>query len=263
MDASSGASINDKATAERAGDDLAASISLTSSEPAARASDAQRRPGRPKGLGRVVGSGRAKGTKNRFSQDLREMILSRGRPIELLCDISSGRKIRIGPQAGPGDPQYTFPTLAQRIEAAALLMRKVAPDLSASTIEATTAATVRHESDLGDGRLPDELEVARQIAFILDRARRRIEERRGASEPTLEPVVIEAPRTSESAPTPPTKPQPPPLQILQEGPGGRFTVTRRSDGRVMSFFTFREDAERFCAEHGGAGPAAASATGTG
>src|SRR5215469_11542443 len=77
----------------------------------------KRGPGRPKGLGRVPGSGRQKGTPNRTTAELREQITA-ARPVEFLIKVAEGRWVRIGPQAGPGEAAYAYPSLEQRLRAA-------------------------------------------------------------------------------------------------------------------------------------------------
>jgi len=93
----------------------------------------KRRRGRPPGLGRVPGSGRKKGTANKLTANLKDIIVRRGRPLELLCDVAAGRKIRVGPQAGPG-AKYEYPGLGERIGAAKALLCKIIPDLKANEI---------------------------------------------------------------------------------------------------------------------------------
>ena len=75
-----------------------------------------KRPGRKPGSPRVAGSGRKVGTKNKITLPIKEMILKRGKPVELLCDVSRGLKIRVGPQAGPGAPEWVYPDLPTRIK---------------------------------------------------------------------------------------------------------------------------------------------------
>ena len=50
--------------------------------------------------------------------------MQRGRPVELLCDISRGKKIRVKAQAGPGKPDHEYPDLRMRQEAAKILLGK-------------------------------------------------------------------------------------------------------------------------------------------
>lgn len=87
------------------------------------------RRGRPPG-GRKTG-GRKPGQQNLITRDLKELILRRGKPLELLCDVARGLKIRVGPQAGPGEPEFVYPTLADRLSAARTLLGKVVPDMKA------------------------------------------------------------------------------------------------------------------------------------
>ena len=121
-----------------------------------------KRPGRKPGSPRVAGSGRKAGTKNKITLPVKEMILKRGRPVELLCDVSRGLKIRVGPQAGPGEPEWAYPDLATRISAARTLLGKIIPDLRAQEITGKD----------GDALLPtnlamDDRELARRVALIL------------------------------------------------------------------------------------------------
>ena len=86
----------------------------------------KRGSGRPNGLGRVPGSGRKPGTPNRTTAELREQITA-ARRVEFLIKVAEGRRVRIGPQAGPGFPTYAYTSLEQRLRAAELLMKKPAP----------------------------------------------------------------------------------------------------------------------------------------
>lgn len=93
---------------------------------------AKRGPGRPKGLPRT--GGRQKGTPNRLPAAQREVIASKYRPAEFLGRIVLGQRQRVGPPAGPGQPQYAYPTLAQRLQAAEILLAKTLPDLKANEL---------------------------------------------------------------------------------------------------------------------------------
>ena len=128
--------------------------------------DEARRPGRRPGSPKVPGSGRKKGTPNAVTRDLRELIARRGRPLELLADVCRGVKIRVGPQAGPGDATYEYPCLQMRVEAAKILAKKLLPDLSAQELggipdgEPIAIATTTEVSDL---------ELSRHVAHLLRR----------------------------------------------------------------------------------------------
>lgn len=86
---------------------------------------APKKRGRKPGCEKPPGSGRKPGSKNKVSADLRQTILARGKPVELLADICRGVKIRVGPPAGPGEPQYVYPTLQERASAAKILLDKI------------------------------------------------------------------------------------------------------------------------------------------
>lgn len=100
-----------------------------------RTSDStKRRPGRLKGCAKPAGSGRKPGQKNKITTSVKETIMARGKPIELLCDIARGVKIRVGAQAGPAKPEYVYPTLKERAHAAEILAGKIVADLKATEL---------------------------------------------------------------------------------------------------------------------------------
>jgi hypothetical protein len=128
----------------------------------------KRSPGRPKGLGRVPGSGRKPGTPNRTTAELRDQITA-ARPVEFLIKVAKGRRIRIGPQAGPGEAAYAYPSLEQRLRAAELLMRKILPDLTAAEVTGPGGRPLQVERSLSAlGDLSDA-----ELAFLEGIVRRR------------------------------------------------------------------------------------------
>ena len=94
----------------------------------------KRKPGRPKGLGRVPGSGRAKGTRNRDRTVTIERIQREADPILYLCKISRGDRVSAAPEPGAKKKTWVFPTIEQRTVAALALARKVLPDMKAVEI---------------------------------------------------------------------------------------------------------------------------------
>ncbi len=90
-----------------------------------------RKPGRPRGLGKVPGSGRKPGTPNSDRSATVSRIMKLADPIGFLCDVSRG--VRMSAALAPGDAKKTWwvPTGDQRISAAQTLARKVLPDMRA------------------------------------------------------------------------------------------------------------------------------------
>lgn len=121
----------------------------------------RRKPGRKPGCGKIPGSGRKPGGKNKVASDFRAIILTRGKPLELLCDISRGVKIRVGPQAGPGTPQYVYPTMQERASAAKILVDKLLP--AAQEITGKDGAPLHPAPKLTD------MQSAQKLAFIFAR----------------------------------------------------------------------------------------------
>lgn len=154
---------------------------------------APKKRGRKPGGGKVPGSGRKPGGKNKIPTDMRSVILQRGKPLELLCDISRGVKIRVGPQAGPSEPQYTYPTLQERAAAAKILIDKLMPAASASSGDDKDGAPIAQEMS--------SLEVVKRIAFVL---------RSGTAERDRE---LQHQKTAETQSVPPAPPPPPEPEI--------------------------------------------------
>jgi hypothetical protein len=101
---------------------------------------------------------------NKVSAISREAIAALGRPIELLCSISAGRRIRV---AGPdGRPCWVWPDLDQRASAAAKLIARLVPQLSDVAISGPDGGPVETR-ELGYE------EAARRIAFLLVAGRER------------------------------------------------------------------------------------------
>jgi len=110
---------------------------------------------------RVTGSGRKRGTPNKVVGDLRQLVLTKGRPIEFLCNVVRGQRVRVGPVAGPGEPEWVYPSFADRLKAAAILAAKVMPDQAQAQLNA----------DVTVAREPmDDLELARRVVFLLTKA---------------------------------------------------------------------------------------------
>jgi len=112
--------------------------------------------------------GRKAGVQNKFTVEMKELIQQRGKPVELLCDVARGVKIRIGPQAGPGEPKYAYPSLSERTAAAKILIGKLVPDMKVT--EVTGADGERLVP--GSSEDKSDLDTARAIAFLLNKAAR-------------------------------------------------------------------------------------------
>ena len=121
----------------------------------------KRRPGRPKGLGKVPGSGRKAGTPNKLTKDVRNYILEKGKPLELLFKISCGHKIKVGD--ADGNAKRIYPSLADRASAAKVLLSKVLPDIKATEISGPDGGPIETRV----GSLDPIAETARRFAFIM------------------------------------------------------------------------------------------------
>lgn len=127
----------------------------------------KRKPGRPRGLPKT--GGRQKGTGNRVTADLRQLIIDQAKPDKFLADIVTGRRVRVGPQAGPGEAIYEYPTLEQRLKAAAILLGKVLPDIKAVEHSGPDGKAIQNETRLSAAETVHEagLAAARALGLII------------------------------------------------------------------------------------------------
>ena len=90
--------------------------------------------------------GRPKGSRNKLTVTARERIAREADPIGLLIDVAKGNPIQAAKEKDTDDVALVRPTLEQRIAAAQMLARKVAPDMKA--IEVDGSLGIRHEDTL-------------------------------------------------------------------------------------------------------------------
>ncbi len=91
----------------------------------------KRGPGRPKGLGKVPGSGRKKGTCNRDRAATIERIQREADPLGFLCKVCRGDRMSAAAEPGAKKKTWWFPTGDQQITAAQTLCKKILPDMKA------------------------------------------------------------------------------------------------------------------------------------
>ena len=123
----------------------------------------KRRLGRPPGYPKS--GGRKPGSKNVVPSELRRFINQKGRPLELLAAISSGRKITAGDPDEPGKKIRVYPSLGERVAAARVLMNKLIPDLRATEISGSDGGPVKIENKQFTNK-----ERARRPVFMLREA---------------------------------------------------------------------------------------------
>jgi hypothetical protein len=105
-----------------------------------RAGKPTNKGGRPKGLGKVPGSGRKKGTRNKDRAATVERIMRMANPLDFLCQVCRGDRMVAAPEPGAKKRVFWFPTGDQRLTAAQVLARKVMPDMKA----------IEHSGPLGE-----------------------------------------------------------------------------------------------------------------
>ncbi len=80
-------------------------------------------------MGKVPGSGRAKGTPNRDRAATIEKIMREADPLLFLCQVARGDRLSAASEPGAKKMSWWVPTGDQRITAAQTLARKVLPDM--------------------------------------------------------------------------------------------------------------------------------------
>lgn len=179
----------------------------TSEVVAALAPEPVRRRGRPPGSPRTPGSGRKPGKPNKTTAELREIIQAKGRPLELLCAIAAGRRVKTGFKT------YAYPSLAERAAAARILMERVMPAPKPDA-DADAPETTLDDLASRNGSHPD-IELARRIAHAFTRGERALAEEAAepwpsVSAPAPEPEPDEPePVTAATEPEPQPAPEPP------------------------------------------------------
>ena len=141
----------------------------------------KRGPGRPPGLPKT--GGRKPGTANQLPTELRQFINQRGRPLDLLAAIAAGRQVTAADPDNPGRKIKVYPTLRERTTAAQTLLNKLLPDLRATELTGVDGGPIAIDRTSG---LPEDIESARQIAFILARSDVQLAPLR--EEPELRPI---------------------------------------------------------------------------
>lgn len=102
----------------------------------------KRGPGRPKGLGKVPGSGRQKGTCNKDRAATVEKIMREADPILFLCKVCRGDRMAAALEPGAKKSKHWYPTGDQRIQAGMALARKVMPDMKATELSSKDGTVV-------------------------------------------------------------------------------------------------------------------------
>ncbi len=145
-----------------------ASMLTSGAENGAGESTGKRRPGRPKGLGKVPGSGKKKGSPNLLTASVRKYILERGKPLEKLFKIANGHKVTVGGK--DGQPVRVVPSLGDQMKAATVLLDRAVPSLRGTELSGPDAGPVKVEAKI-DAGLGTSQDLARRLSFLLESAK--------------------------------------------------------------------------------------------
>lgn len=137
---------------------------------------APRKRGRPKGLGKVPGSGRQKGSTRVALEDMA------GAAETFLLDVVAGKQVYAGPRGSVGKAGWTYPTMDARMKAALALLDRVHPTLTAAKVDSTSQITGANGEPLHDPR-----EVAKAVIGIIQTAVEADED----GEPTGARVIVD------------------------------------------------------------------------
>lgn len=169
---------------------------------------AEKRPvGRPKGQPKT--GGRVKGSGNRLPAELRDFINARGKPVEFLAAIASGRKVSAADPEDPSKKVRVYPNLDQRAKASEMLLNRLLPALKATQLSGPEGGPI----EVSGGGVPDlsTFETARRLAFIIRSAH---EEQNHQAEAAQRSVAADDAPPSQ----PPAPPSPPTPKSGDDGP---------------------------------------------
>ena len=107
------------------------------------------KPGRPKGLGKVAGSGRKPGTPNKDRAATVARIMREADPIGFLCRVSRGVRMEGAAEPGAKTKTWWYPDGNQRISAAQTLARKCLPDMKAVEVSGPVGEAMVVRINLG------------------------------------------------------------------------------------------------------------------
>ena len=123
----------------------------------------KRKPGRPKGIAKVPGSGRKKGKPNKLTGDVRKYILEEGKVLERLFKIAKGYKCRMS--RPDGTTATVIPPLSDQVKVLLGLLDRAVPSLKSQELSGPDDGPIKVHTDTPQ----NQLEVARRLAFILHR----------------------------------------------------------------------------------------------
>jgi hypothetical protein len=124
--------------------------------PTAIAGPSKRGPGRPKGLGKVPGSGRKSSATNWSAPETRAKLLPKA---AMLCDaVLSGKPVKNG-------KVWNYPTVAEQLRAAEMVLARTLPTLQAQEITGKDGKDLHPVPEAVDNR-----DLARAILSVLREA---------------------------------------------------------------------------------------------
>jgi hypothetical protein len=107
----------------------------------------KRRPGRPRGYPKT--GGRQRDVPPQTSAEMRERIIRQADPVGFLIAVAAGRVVETYDPVKRRKVQHA-PTFEQRLEAAGKLVRKVLPDLNATSLDASIDIEARQMIAVGE-----------------------------------------------------------------------------------------------------------------
>lgn len=91
-------------------------------------------------------AGRPKGSRNKTTRAVKELI-QEAHPEQMLIRVMKGQKFMRAADAGSKRRTEAYPTLAESISAAQILLRKVAPDIKATEISGPDGAPIQTQHE--------------------------------------------------------------------------------------------------------------------
>ena len=123
----------------------------------------QNKGGRPRGLGKVPGSGRRKGVPNKLGREAREYLASHSDYLKTICALAKGKPIKFAARRGhkPTWHQPDWPDVKWALET---IVNKLVPTVAQSEITGADGAAFMPEPISRERTM---LETARAVGFLM------------------------------------------------------------------------------------------------
>ena len=193
----------------------AAQSGPTAPSGASLVAEPQNKGGRPRGLGKVPGSGRRKGVPNKLGREAREYLASHSDYLKTICALAKGKPIKFAARRGhkPTWHQPDWPDVKWALET---IVNKLVPTVAQSEITGADGAAFMPEPISRERTM---LETARAVGFLMSLG----EQDAGEPSPVRSLRKLVVPVAKASAGEPEVEQAGPSAPLPRVEPGGIYT----------------------------------------